>query len=360
MRKIIHIDMDCFFAAVEMRDNPQLANVPIAIAGNGPRSVTATCNYLAREYGVRAAMPVGRALQLCPQLQLVPGRMHAYKEASVHIREIFTRYTDKIEPLSLDEAYLDVTDCSECGGSATLIAEKIRNDIQQELNLTASAGVATNKFIAKIASDENKPNGQCVVPPDKIDEFVATLNLKKIPGVGPKTLEKLNRHGLYTCADVRTSTSTYMAELMGKFGPAIYTRSFGIDEREVVSSRVRKSLAIETTLNEDINKGSEQLTHCLDVVAKLLPKFQTRLDKVTDLNIVRQGVKVKFADFTQTTVEHSQDSLNEELFEPLLAQAIERGNGKKIRLIGITVGFAPKQTEANKPVVCQQQLALAL
>jgi DNA polymerase-4 len=360
MRKIIHIDMDCFFAAVEMRDNPQLANVPIAIAGNGPRSVTATCNYLAREYGVRSAMPVGRALQLCPQLQLVPGRMHAYKEASVHIREIFTRYTDKIEPLSLDEAYLDVTDCNECGGSATLIAEKIRNDIQQELNLTASAGVATNKFIAKIASDENKPNGQCVVPPDKIDEFVATLNLKKIPGVGPKTLEKLYRHGLYTCADVRASTSAYMEELMGKFGPAIYTRSFGIDEREVVSSRVRKSLAIETTLNEDINKGSEQLSHCLDVVAQLLPKFQTRLDKVNDLNIVRQGVKVKFADFSQTTVEHSQDSLNEELFEPLLAQAIERGNGKKIRLIGITVGFAQKQTEANKPVVCQQQLALAL
>ncbi|WNC73389.1 DNA polymerase IV [Thalassotalea psychrophila] len=341
MRKIIHVDMDCFFAAVEMRDNPALANIPIAIAGKGPRSVTATCNYLARDYGVRSAMPVGRALQLCPHLELVPGRMSAYKEASTHIREIFSRYTDKIEPLSLDEAYLDVTDCTECNGSATLIAEKIRAEIYQELNLTASAGVAPNKFIAKIASDENKPNGQCVVPPEKIIEFVETLDLKKIPGVGPKTLEKLNAYGLFTCADVRASDASAMEKIMGKFGPVIFKRAFGIDNRDVETSRIRKSLAIETTLNEDI----QQVHGCMNVVEELLPKFLTRLEKVENLDIIKQGIKVKFADFTQTTVEQSQSSLDINLFKPLLEEAIARGNGKKVRLIGLTVGFAPEQAK---------------
>ncbi len=352
LRKIIHIDMDCFFAAVEMRDNPDLANIPIAIAGKGPRSVTATCNYLAREYGVRSAMPVGRALQLCPHLELVPGRMSAYREASTHIREIFSRYTDKIEPLSLDEAYLDVTDCSQCNGSATLIAEKIRTEIFQELNLTASAGVATNKFIAKIASDENKPNGQCVVPPNKVNEFVNTLDLKKIPGVGPKTLDKLNAHGLFTCADVRKTDPVTMEKLMGKFGPVIFNRAFGIDTRDVETSRIRKSLAIETTLNEDI----EQVNGCLEVIDGLLPKFLTRLAKVKNLDIVKQGIKVKFADFSQTTVEQSQSSLNVDLFKPLLEEAVSRGNGKKVRLIGLTVGFAPEK----QPILYTPQLSLPL
>lgn len=342
MRKIIHIDMDCFFAAVEMRDNPTLANIPIAIAGKGPRSVTATCNYLARDYGVRSAMPVGRALQLCPHLELVPGRMSAYKEASTHIREIFYRYTDKIEPLSLDEAYLDVTDCTECNGSATLIAEKIRAEIYQELNLTASAGVAPNKFIAKIASDENKPNGQCVVPPEKVSEFVETLDLKKIPGVGPKTLEKLNTYGLFTCADVRASDASAMEKIMGKFGPVIFKRAFGIDTREVETSRIRKSLAIETTLSEDI----QQVNSCFDVIEQLLPKFLTRLEKVENLDIVKQGIKVKFADFSQTTVEQSHDCLDIDLFKPLLEEAVARGNGKKVRLIGLTVGFAPEKQQS--------------
>ncbi len=356
MKKIIHIDMDCFYAAVEMRDNPELANIPIAIGGTGPRSVTATCNYLAREYGVRSAMPVGRALQLCPHLKLVSGRMSAYKEASNHIREIFARYTDKIEPLSLDEAYLDVTDCTDCNGSATLIAEKIRAEIYQELNLTASAGVAPNKFIAKIASDENKPNGQCVVPPNKVNDFVENLPLKKIPGVGPKTLEKLQARGFYTCADVRSSDVKTMEKLMGKFGPAIYKRAFGIDNRDVETARVRKSLAIETTLAEDINDKSS----CVAVIEKLLPMFLTRLEKVKDLAIVRQGIKIKFADFTQTTVEQSQDGLDTSLFEPLLAQALGRGKGKKVRLIGLTVGFKPSDNNTQSNDNEKAQLTLPL
>ena len=343
--------MDCFFAAVEMRDNPAFANVPLGVGGRSGRGVIATCNYLAREFGVRSAMPVVTALKLCPNLELVSGRMNVYKEVSVQIREIFSRYTDLVEPLSLDEAYLDVTDCEQCNGSATLIAEQIRQQIFDELNLTASAGVATNKFIAKIASDENKPNGQCVVPPHKVDLFMKDLPLKKIPGVGPKTLQKLQASGFYTCADIRVSDIATLQKLMGKFGGVIYKRSFGIDSRPVESTRIRKSLAIETTLSEDI----EQQDDCLSVVEELIPKFLVRLEKVNDLDIVRQGVKVKFSDFTQTTVERTHSGLDLELFQPLLEQAIKRGNGKKIRLIGLTVGFAEHDSPCG-----EQQLSLEL
>ena len=181
--KFIHIDMDCFYAAVEMRDNPELAKVPMAIGGNSNRGVLATSNYIAREYGVRAAMSNYQAKKLCPHLRIVPGRMSLYKEISQQIRAIFARYTDLIEPLSLDEAYLDVTDCTQYKGSATLIAQQIRDDIFRETGLTASAGVAPIKFLAKIASDENKPNGQFVITPDKVDAFIEGLPLKKIPGV---------------------------------------------------------------------------------------------------------------------------------------------------------------------------------
>jgi len=198
MKKFIHIDMDCFYAAVEMRDNPKLANVPLAIGGNSRRGVLSTANYIAREYGVRSAMSNYHAKQLCPDLVIVPGRMSVYKDISSQIRAVFKRYTDLIEPLSLDEAYLDVTNSTACKGSATLIAQQIRADIYNDTGLTASAGVAPIKFIAKIASDENKPNGQFVVLPDEVDGFLNNLPLGKIPGVGKVTLEKLNLKGLYT------------------------------------------------------------------------------------------------------------------------------------------------------------------
>ncbi|HAN6636489.1 TPA: DNA polymerase IV, partial [Escherichia coli] len=178
MRKIIHVDMDCFFAAVEMRDNPALRDIPIAIGGSRERrGVISTANYPARKFGVRSAMPTGMALKLCPHLTLLPGRFDAYKEASNHIREIFSRYTSRIEPLSLDEAYLDVTDSVHCHGSATLIAQEIRQTIFNELQLTASAGVAPVKFLAKIASDMNKPNGQFVITPAEVPAFLQTLPL---------------------------------------------------------------------------------------------------------------------------------------------------------------------------------------
>ena len=224
-RKIIHVDMDCFYAAVEMRDNPQYRDIPIAVGGNGARSVLCTCNYKAREYGVRSAMPNSRAKALCPDLTIVNGRMAVYQQVSTQIRAIFLRYTDIIEPLSLDEAFLDVTDSPFFSGSATLIAERIRADIYNELNLTASAGVAPNKFLAKIASDENKPNGQCVVSPDKVDSFVENLPLRKIPGIGPKTGEKLLSAGFATCSDVRASSVGQLQTIVGKFANALYMLS---------------------------------------------------------------------------------------------------------------------------------------
>jgi len=340
-RKIIHIDMDCYYAAVEMRDFPEYRDIPLAVGGDGPRSVLCTCNYLARKFGVRSAMPASNAKQLCPDLTIIHGRMSVYQEVSQQIREIFSRYTYLIEPLSLDEAYLDVTNATQCQGSATLIAEQIRADIFNELQLTASAGVASNKFLAKIASDENKPNGQCVVLPHKVSDFVEHLSLKKIPGIGPKTFQKLSQQGYETCADIRRSSVASIQPLIGKFANALYQRAHGIDHRELEVSRSRKSLAIETTLAEDIH--SEQSS--IDVIENLFPKLLMRLEKHNDRQIVRQGIKLKFHDFNQTTVEQQTSLCDLTTFKLLLKKAILRSNGRGIRLVGLTLGFAESINE---------------
>ena len=348
-KKIIHIDMDCFYAAVEMRDFPEYQNIPLAVGGDGPRSVLCTSNYQARQFGVRAAMPAIKAKQLCPNLKIVHGRMDVYKETSKHIREIFSRYTDLIEPLSLDEAYLDVTDATMCQGSATLIAEKIRADIFKELNLTASAGIAPNKFLAKIASDENKPNGQCVITPDRVANFVEQLSLKKIPGIGPKTFEKLNKHGYVTCADVRQSNIRALQNIVGKFANSLYLRSHGVDNRALEVSRQRKSLAIETTLAQDISTQDE----CKLVIDSLYQKLLTRLAPHSNREIIKQGVKLKFTDFNQTTVETQSHECQQALFLTLLSKAYSRANKRSIRLVGLTLGFADSPDES-------QQLSLSL
>jgi len=342
-RKIIHIDMDCFYAAVEMRDNPLYKNIPIAVGWDGPRSVLCTSNYLARQFGVRAAMPVSTAKRLCPNLTIVNGRMSVYREVSQQIRAIFLQYTEIIEPLSLDEAYLDVTDSTVCHGSATLIAKKIREQIEQELNLTASAGVAPNKFLAKIASDENKPNGQCVVTPDGIADFVADMPLKKIPGIGPKTAEKLSSRGFITCADVRASNVGALQSIVGKFSNALYQRSFGVDNRNLEVSRMRKSLAIETTLAEDLISEKE----CINVIDDLFMKLKQRLEKHAERIITKQGVKLKFADFNQTTVEQQSHVCDKNQFLELLTKAMARSENRGIRLVGLTLGFADEHHEKN-------------
>ncbi|CAG19245.1 putative DNA-damage-inducible protein P [Photobacterium profundum SS9] len=336
-RKIIHVDMDCFYAAVEMRDNPALKNIPIAIGGRSEqRGVISTCNYLARKYGVRSAMPSGQAMKLCPHLTLVPGRMSVYKEVSQHIRAIFQRYTDKIEPLSLDEAYLDVTECEMFYGSATLIAQDIRRAIQDELNLTASAGIAPVKFIAKVASDLNKPNGQYVVTPNEVADFVANLKLEKIPGVGKVTIQKLHEKGLFVGRDVQAYDQHLLLQQFGKLGQSLWSRAQGIDNREVVVERLRKSVGVETTFSHNIREYDE----CWQVIEKLYPELERRLKKERPaLNISKQGVKVKFADFQQTTVEHTLGVLDKIQFVGLLKEALTRQKGREIRLIGISVGL---------------------
>ena len=343
MKKFIHIDMDCFYAAVEMRDNPKLANVPLAIGGNSRRGVLSTANYIAREFGVRSAMSNYHAKQLCPDLVIVPGRMAVYKEISSQIREVFSRYTHLVEPLSLDEAYLDVTDSKACKGSATLIAQQIRADIYNATGLTASAGVAPVKFIAKIASDENKPNGQFVVLPDEVDPFLEQLPLGKIPGVGKVTLERLNLKGLYTGKDVREKGVNWMQQHVGNFGVSLYQKCAGEYIGSVSTERIRKSLSVENTY--EYNKTS--LQECLDQIPSLIDELTRRLDKQQlQSRINKLSVKVKFANFVVTSADQAYHQLNTEIFVQLLTKAYQRGLQQPVRLLGIGVGIK-SQPEHN-------------
>ena len=336
-RKIIHCDCDCFYAAVEMRDDPSLANLPIAIGGKSDRrGVVATCNYKARHFGVHSAMPTGQALKLCPDLVVIPGTMAKYRETALQIRQIFYRYTDKVEPLSLDEAYLDVTDCTECQGSATLIAQQIRAQIATEVGVTASAGVAPNKFLAKVASDLNKPDGQFVITPAEVDDFVQKLEVKRIFGVGKVTNEKLRRMGIITCGDLQQRNLIELVDKFGVFGKRLHDLSYGRDERQVNSNSRRKSLSVEHTYSDDL---PDQIA-CLAKLPDLLIELRSRLRRVdSDYLVTKQFIKMKFNDFTTTTVERQMVSgLPVESFEALCQQAWIRGN-RPVRLMGIGVRF---------------------
>ena len=337
MRKIIHCDCDCFYAAVEMRDDPSLVNLPIAIGGKSDRrGVIATCNYKARQFGVRSAMPTGQALKLCPDLVVIPGTMAKYREAAQQIRQIFYRYTDKVEPLSLDEAYLDVTDCTECQGSATLIAEEIRRVIAAEVGVTASAGIAPNKFLAKVASDLNKPDGQFVITPANVDSFVEKLEVKRIYGVGKVTNEKLRRLGIVTCGDLQQRSLVELVDKFGVFGKRLHDLSFGRDEREVNANSRRKSLSVEHTYSDDL----QDIVACKGKLADLLIELRSRLRRIdSDYLVTKQFIKMKFNDFSATTVERQMVAgLPAESFDYLCDQAWERG-GRPVRLLGIGVRF---------------------
>ena len=337
--------MDCFFAAVEMRDNPDWQHVPLAIGGSRTeRGVISTCNYPARAFGVRSAMPTGQALKLCPQLVLVAGNMEKYKAVSTSIQAIFHRYTNKVEPLSLDEAYLDVSDCDQFQGSATRIAEHIRQTVYQETGLTASAGVAPNKFLAKIASDENKPDGLFVIPPEQVQTFVANLPLRKIPGVGQKTAERLAKLGLHRCTDVQNADLTLLIREFGSFAEVLLERSKGIDPRAVHCDRERKSVAVEQTFNQDIRLPAEGMERLVEMYQKLLRRIercgaQGQIQKV--------GIKLKFQDFHQTTIERQHTELCFDLLKQLLAEAWQRGQGKSVRLVGIHVGLKSPAQQAQ-------------
>lgn len=350
-RKIIHIDMDCFYASVEIRENPSLQGKPVAVGGSSrQRGVLTTCNYEARKFGLHSAMPTAQAVKKCPNLILIPVNMPLYKQVSAQIHQIFHRYTDIIEPLSLDEAYLDVTDCTKCSGSATWIAQEIRQAIFDELKLTASAGIAPLKFLAKIASDMNKPNGQFVIKPSEVEAFIKTLPLKKIPGVGKVTSQRLLEMGLETCAQVQALDQRILLNQFGKMGKRIWDFSHGIDDREVQAYRERKSVGVERTLVENIHRLEQGMALLDNLYAELLKRLDRALPN-TPLSAFRKiGVKLKFEDFQVTTLEKTGLPLSLESFQQLLTQIWVRSQGKSVRLVGLHVNVP----EQNK----QEQMSL--
>jgi DNA polymerase-4 len=342
MRKIIHCDCDCFYAAVEMRDNPKYSDIPLAIGGRADRrGVISTCNYPARVYGVRSAMATAHALKLCPALTVIPGQMEKYREVSAQIMSIYREVSDYIEPLSLDEAYLDVTDSEWFQGSATLLAQMLRERVFTETGITISAGVAPNKFLAKIASDWNKPNGLFVITPAQVGSFVHTLPVKKLLGVGRKTAEKLHTMHVETCGDLKQLSMDHLTEHFGRFGERLYELSRGIDERDVVTHRVRKSISVEHTFENDLSTLSECLSHIPALYKTLMQRFN-RLQQ--ERSIQGLFVKLKFNDFSQTTIEHRSLVHSEEIWSDLMSQGYLRGN-KPVRLLG--VGFRLKEKEAG-------------
>ncbi|MDP0561969.1 MAG: DNA polymerase IV [Candidatus Endonucleobacter sp. (ex Gigantidas childressi)] len=336
-RKIIHIDFDAFFAAIEIRDNPTLSGKPIAVGGAiDRRGVIATCNYEARSFGVHSAMASAHAKRLCPNLQIITPRMSAYKDVSRQALGIFNQYSDLVEPLSLDEAYLDVSLSTCCQASATLIAKDIRKQIFKNIGVTASAGVAPNKFLAKIASDWHKPDGLCVITPDMVNDFIFELPVVKILGVGKITATKLHNKGIKTCGSLRQYSRTELVHWFGSFGSRLWEFARGIDERPIVASRRRKSLSVEHTYNKDLTN----LNAIINQVAPLLDDLWARYKLISsEYSITSRFVKMKFDDFSQTTLEESVDQKQPmplEHFKALISRAWERGN-RSVRLLGIGV-----------------------
>ena len=337
-KKIIHIDMDCFYASIEIRENPNLQGKPVAVGGSSrQRGVLTTCNYEARKFGLHSAMPTAQAIKKCPNLILVPVNMTLYKQVSAQIHQIFQRYTDIIEPLSLDEAYLDVTHCQKCSGSATWIAQEIRQAIFDELNLTASAGVAPLKFLAKIASDMNKPNGQFVIKPNEVEEFIKTLSLNKIPGVGKVTSQRLLDMGLETCADIQNFDQIVLLNQFGKAGKRIWDFSHGIDDREIQAHRERKSIGVERTLSENIRHLEQGVALLDNIHTELMRRIERSAPNIPLTAFRKIGVKLKFEDFQVTTLEKTGLPLSLKSFQQLLEQIWQRSHGKSIRLVGLHV-----------------------
>ena len=338
LRKIIHIDMDAFYASVEQRDNPEYRGKPLVVGGSpeGRGGVVAAASYEVRKFGVRSAMPSKKAKQLCPHAIFVYPRFAAYKEVSKKIREIFHRYTDIIEPLSLDEAYLDVTEDKLGIGSAIEIAKEIKKAIKEELNLTASAGVSSSKFVAKIASDINKPDGLTFIAPSKIESFMETLPVEKFFGVGRVTADKMKKIGLYTGADLKRLTEGELVKHFGKVGHFFYKIVRGIDNRMVQPDRATTSVGAEDTFSYDLTT-IEEMNAELEKIAKLvherLEKYQLMGRTIT--------LKVKYHDFKQITRNQSftlpvndYETVVNTVKNLLLKTDPEN---KKIRLLGVSL-----------------------
>lgn len=334
-RKIIHIDMDAFFASVEQRDKPELRGKPVAVGFDGPRGVVSTASYEARKFGVHSAMAMSKAKRLCPQLIVVSSDHRHYKEVSLQVHEIFMRYTDTIEPLSIDEAFLDVT-CCDSGLSAEDIAREIRKSIREELGLTASAGVSYNKFLAKIASDYNKPDGMFSISKEQADSFIAALPIEKFWGVGPKTAQTMHRMGIFNGMQLRQCSLGHLTEVFGKAGEIYYNFARGEDNREVEPVRQRKSVGCEQTFLEDINKKSAIIIELYHMVNELV----RRLDKSRFYGCTLT-LKVKFHDFTQITRSLTCEKQLKDKCDilPMAKRLMSQVgyNSKPIRLIGLSV-----------------------
>ncbi len=333
-RKIIHCDCDCFFAAIEIRDDPALAGLPVAVGGDpGKRGVIATCNYEARKYGIHSAMASATAKRHCPDLIIIPPSKNKYGEVSRQMHLIFRDYTTLIEPLSLDEAFLDVSKSKQFRGSATLIAAEIRKRVKQELKITLSAGIAPNKFLAKVASDWNKPDGQYVITPDDVDDFVKQLPVRKIFGVGKVSANKMHNLGIETCHDLQDYSQAQLVELFGSFGEKLYSLCRGVDQRPVVTDHPRKSISVELTYNNDL----PGINHCFAELPSLISKLEQRIqNSKRQVNIGKLFVKLKFNDFITTTVEQIGQELDMNIFKDLCQTGFERGN-KPVRLLGVGV-----------------------
>ncbi|MFZ6052882.1 DNA polymerase IV [Halocola ammonii] len=333
-RKIIHVDMDAFYASVEQRDNPDLRGKPIAVGGSRERGVVAAASYEARKFGVHSAMPSVTASRLCPHLIFVRADFEKYKAVSEQIREIFFDYTDLVEPLSLDEAYLDVTKNKKQMKSATMIAEEIRQRIFEETNLTASAGISINKFVAKVASDLNKPNGLALIPPERVDEFIKALPISKFHGIGKVTAEKMKSKGIVTGADLQRYDRHELVRLFGKSGAYYYQISRGEDRRPVRPDRIRKSVGAERTFSQDKTTREEMESELLPIAEKVSDRL-----KKNDLMGKTVTLKIKDSDFQINTRSQTFDDfvkLKDDLFN-IVKKLLEPLPEKPVRLLGISV-----------------------
>jgi DNA polymerase-4 len=343
-RSIIHLDMDCFYAAIEVRDRPSLRSKPVAVGGaRDRRGVLTTCNYEARKFGVRSAMPTFMALQRCPNLIVLPTRFDVYRREAATIRGILYRFTSLIEPLSLDEAYLDV---SAHPGAPGPLAQVIRGAIFRETKLTSSAGIGPNKLIAKIASEMNKPNGQFEVKPEDVPRFMQDLTVRKIWGIGEKTERKLEELGVRTCGELQRFSRPELVDLFGKFGLELYGLCRGLDDRPVEPDRPRKSLSTEETFPVDLTT----LEQCEEKLEELFQDLMADLaQKESARDVTKIFVKLKFNDFTRTTAERAGLAPALPDFRSLLDEAFAR-TGKPVRLLGVGVRFAeatPENAQMN-------------
>lgn len=295
-RKIIHIDMDAFFASVEQRDNPELRGKPIAVGYDGPRGVVSTASYEARPFGVHSAMAITTAKRRCPQLIIVSPHFEKYKAVSRQVDAIFHEYTDLVEPISIDEAFLDVTQNKPGIDLAVDIAREIKKKIHERTGLTASAGISFNKFLAKIASDYRKPDGICTVHPDRALDFIARLPIEDFWGVGPKTAERMHAMGIFNGGQLRKISLSHLRQVFGKAGTIYYNFARGIDNRPVITERERKSVGCEQTFAEDLNQRSKVIIELYHTVLELVERI-----KRTGFNGRTLTLKVKFHDFTQIT-----------------------------------------------------------